>query len=138
MNAVTYYFEDVEFSKNILPPKNRIISFAKNENKTISSICFVFCSDNYLQKLNAKYLSHSNLTDVITFDYSEKNILSGDIIISSERIKENSVIYNTNFKEELYRVMIHGILHLMGYKDKTKAEKKKMRRLEDLYMKNLK
>ena len=137
MNAVTYYFEDIEFSKNILPKKNRIVSFAKNENKTIGSICFVFCSDNYLQKLNKKYLSHSNFTDVITFDYSEKNILNGDVIISSERIKENSVIYNVSFKEELYRVMIHGLLHLMGYKDKTKVEKKEMRRLENLYMRNL-
>ena len=138
MNAVTYYFEDIEFSKNILPKKNRIVSFVKNENKTIGSVCFVFCSDNYLQKLNKKYLSHSNLTDVITFDYSVKNILNGDVIISSERIKENSVIYNVSFKEELYRVMIHGLLHLIGYKDKTKAEKKEMRRLENLYMRNLK
>ena len=123
---------------NTTETEHMIKKIILSETKEVGDIVCLFCDDNYLLNINIKYLNHDYFTDVITFDYSEKNILSGDIIISSERIKENSVIYNTSFKEELYRVMIHGILHLMGYKDKTKSEKKKMRRLEDLYMKNLK
>ena len=137
MKAISYYFEDVTFSKATLPPKKSIINFIKNKKVTIHVICFVFCSDKYLQKLNKKHLSHTELTDVITFDYSQKNNISGDIIISYERVKENALTYNVSVKEELSRVMIHGVLHLMGYDDKSNTEKKKMRRMENSYIKQL-
>ncbi len=138
MKAIHYYFEDVSFSKIMLPTKSSIIKFVKKKKKSIHDVSFVFCSDAYLQRLNEKHLSHTDLTDVITFDYSQKNNISGDIIISYERVKENALTYHVNVKEELARVMIHGVLHLIGYNDKTKAEKKEMRRLENLYIKNLK
>lgn len=102
--------------------------------KQCGNISFIFCTDTYLHKLNAQYLSHDTYTDVITFDYTEKNVLSGDIFISVERIKENAKIFNTTQADELTRVMVHGILHLAGYKDKTPAESKKMREMEDKMM----
>ena len=138
MKAISYHFEDITFSKKTLPTKSSIIRFVVKGNLTINSICFVFCSDRYLQNLNEAHLSHADLTDVITFDYSKKKIISGDIIISIERVRENALIYKASFKEELFRVMIHGVLHLMGYNDKTSLEKKKMRNLENLYLKSIK
>jgi rRNA maturation RNase YbeY len=84
--------------------------------------------------MNQKYLNHNTLTDIITFDYSEKEKLAGDVFISIERITENSSIYNTALHEELGRVMAHGVLHLSGYKDKSPDEKKVMRSKEDLYL----
>ena len=103
--------------------------------KKIESISFIFCSDEYLQKLNIKYLKHEDLTDVITFEYNEHDLILGDIFISSERVKENSKKYKVSFKEELARVMIHGLLHLMGYKDKKKNETLIMRKLENEFIK---
>ena len=88
-----------------------------------------------MQKLNIKYLKHEDLTDVITFEYNERGLILGDIFISSERVKENSKKYKVSFKEELARVMIHGLLHLMGYKDKKKNETLIMRRLENKFIK---
>lgn len=102
--------------------------------KKCGDISFIFCTDAYLHKLNEQYLSHDTYTDVITFDYTEKNVLSGDIFISVERIKENAKIFNVKQADELIRVMIHGILHLAGYGDKTPAEAKKMREMEDRMM----
>jgi rRNA maturation RNase YbeY len=84
--------------------------------------------------MNAKYLNHHTLTDIITFDYSEKGKLSGDIFISVERVKENAANYNTTFNQEIGRVMAHGVLHLSGYKDKTAEDKKMMRSKEDHYL----
>lgn len=102
--------------------------------KKCGSISFIFCTDTYLHKLNEQYLSHDTYTDVITFDYTEKNVLSGDIFISIDRIKDNAKIFNVRQAQELIRVMVHGILHLAGYGDKTPAEAKKMREMEDLMM----
>jgi rRNA maturation RNase YbeY len=90
-----------------------------------------------LIKKNQEYLNHNTLTDIITFDYSEGNKLSADIFISVERVKENAVIFAVSFEQELKRVIIHGILHLMGYKDKSEEESKIMRSKEDFYLSKL-
>ena len=135
MNAIKYIFEDIGFAKKNIQPKYKFINFAKQKNKQIKSISFIFCSDTYLQKLNYKYLKHSDLTDVITFGYNEANDLEGDVFISIERVEENSKTYNVKFKEELARVMIHGVLHLMGYNHKKENEKNLMRRLENEFLK---
>ena len=106
----------------------------KKEDRLALKIDFMFCSDIYLQKLNKKYLNHSTLTDVITLDYSFKKHLLGDIFISIDRVKENANTYETTFKKELSRVMIHGILHLIGYNDKSIHEKEIMRKMENKYL----
>tara|TARA_B100000929_G_C15255442_1_gene334789 strand:+ start:23 stop:433 length:411 start_codon:yes stop_codon:yes gene_type:complete len=104
------------------------------EEKTIGDINIIFCDDTFLLIKNKKYLNHSSLTDILTFDFSTKKSLSGDIFISTERVKENATKYNVPFNNELNRVIIHGVLHLLGYKDKTEKEKKIMRKKEDFYL----
>jgi len=100
--------------------------------KNPGEINYIFCSDRYLQKLNRKYLDHDTYTDIITFHTAEeKNRISGDIFISVDRVRSNAVLFKNSFSDELQRVMIHGILHLIGFQDHTPAEKKKMRSMED-------
>ncbi len=135
MNAIKYLFEDISFSQRNLPPKYKILDFIRKKKRKTHSVCFIFCSDDYLQKLNIKFLNHKDLTDVISFDYSEKNKMKGDVFISVERVKENAKTYGVKFKEELSRVMIHGILHLAGYNDKKPEEQKLMRKLENQFLK---
>ena len=98
---------------------------------TMGEINYIFCDDVYLHKLNVEFLQHDTLTDIISFDNSLGKLLSGDIFISIERVKENAKDFNVSFIEELQRVMIHGILHYMGYKDKTDSDKKEMRIAEN-------
>lgn len=102
-----------------------------SEGYTCTELSYIFCDDEYLLKLNIEYLDHETLTDIITFDYTANKQVSGDVFISHERVKENAVSYNVRVEEELKRVMVHGVLHLMGYGDKTSAEKELMRRKED-------
>lgn len=104
------------------------------ENKNIGDIVCFFCNDKYLLKKNIQYLNHHYLTDIITFDYCKENIISGDILISAERVKENAEKYNVPFLLEIKRVMAHGLLHLLGYKDKTHQEKEIMRNKENFYL----
>ncbi|MFM8914132.1 MAG: rRNA maturation RNase YbeY [Flammeovirgaceae bacterium] len=110
---------------------NWIKSVAKKEKKEIGELCYVFCSDEYLLSLNQKYLKHNTLTDIITFDYSEGKTLSGEIYISVERVVENAQRFKVAFQDELHRVMVHGVLHLAGYKDKKPADRALMRRKEE-------
>ncbi|MBO4581645.1 MAG: rRNA maturation RNase YbeY [Bacteroidales bacterium] len=107
---------------------------AREENKNIGRLAYIFCSDEYLLNINKKYLKHNYLTDVITFDYTNDNEISGDIFISAERVKENAKTYGQTFFCETLRVILHGALHLCGYKDKTEAEKKQMRAKENYYL----
>ncbi|MEM9646864.1 MAG: rRNA maturation RNase YbeY [Bacteroidota bacterium] len=102
-----------------------------SENFTADQIDYVFCDDGYLHKINVEYLKHDTLTDIITFDYRHGDRLGGDIFISVERVKDNAVSFDTELDEEFKRVMIHGVLHLMGYEDKTEQEKTIMRKKED-------
>ena len=104
------------------------------ENKKLGEIVFVFCTDSYLLEKNIQFLKHDTLTDVITFDYCEGDQISGDILISIDRVQENSEIFEVAFLGELDRVMVHGLLHLLGYKDKTKQDAKLMRSKEDFYL----
>lgn len=102
-----------------------------SESKELGEISYIFCDDEYLHKINVAYLNHDDLTDIISFDYSEGKILQGDIFISIERVKDNAHDFNVPFDEELKRVMIHGVLHYCGYKDKSEADEKIMRSKED-------
>lgn len=104
------------------------------EKKQLGEIVFVFCKDAYLLEKNIQFLKHETLTDVITFDYCEGNQISGDILISVDRVKENSEIFEVTFLNELDRVMVHGLLHLLGYKDNTKEDAKLIRSKEDFYL----
>jgi len=105
---------------------------ARKEKYTIAELNYIFCSDEYLLQVNKDYLNHDYYTDIITFDNSEKkSSIEGDIFISIDRVRENSSIQKTSLKDELHRVMAHGLLHLTGYKDKTSAEKEIMRKKED-------
>lgn len=111
--------------------KHWIKSIILDLEKRVGEINYIFCDDEYLLDINQKYLKHDTYTDIITFDYSEKNVISGDIFISIERVKENSTQFSKGFEEELHRVLAHGILHLCGFKDKTDKESKEMREKED-------
>ena len=106
------------------------------EKKIVGDIVFVFCNDKYMLEKNIKFLNHDTLTDVITFDYCKGEIISGDIIISIDRVKENATIFNVSFSNELERVMAHGLLHLLGYKDKNKKDALIMREKENFYISN--
>lgn len=118
--------------------KNDLKKFAKEicllESKTSGDLSFVFTDDDYLLEVNKQYLQHDYYTDVITFDYSEENKVSGDIMISLERVYDNAQQLNCVFETEFYRVCFHGILHLCGYKDKSKSDEKIMREKEDYYL----
>ncbi|RKS94801.1 rRNA maturation RNase YbeY [Flavobacterium limicola] len=102
-----------------------------SENKKEGEINYIFCDDEYLHKINVEYLDHDTLTDIISFDYSMGNELHGDIFVSVERVKDNATDFNVSFEEELKRVLVHGILHYCGYKDKGEAEELLMRSKED-------
>jgi probable rRNA maturation factor len=111
-----------------------IKSVIKEEEMIIGELVYVLCNDEYLLKKNIQFLNHNTLTDVITFDYSEKKIISGDILISTERVVENAKIFNVNYLTELHRVMVHGLLHLLGYKDKIEKDANIMREKENYYL----
>lgn len=111
-----------------------IISAIKEEEKQVGNINIIFCDDKDLLEKNKTFLKHDTLTDIITFDYSELNTISGDIFISVERVLDNSKDFNVTFEQELNRVIIHGNLHLLGYKDKTEEEQITMSKKEDYYL----
>lgn len=106
-----------------------------SENKKPGILNFILCDDAYLLKINRQYLQHDYFTDIISFDYTKGNIISGDIFISLQRISENASQFDSGFEEELKRVLVHGILHLCGYHDKTEAEINEMRSKENYYLK---
>ena len=134
---IEFHYE-INFSlKNKVSISKWIDHTIRTENKITGAINYIFCSDDYLLDRNIKYLKHDSLTDIITFNYCEGNKIHCDIMISIDRVKENSSIFETSFLEELYRVMIHGILHLVGYDDKTEKDKNIMRKKEDFYLKKL-
>lgn len=115
--------------------KSWIALVVAKEKKTIGTISYVFMTDDDLLEVNEKYLKHNTYTDIITFDYTEEKKISGDIFISVDRIQENAQKLKVNFEEELHRVIIHGVLHLCGYKDKTKIDSDLMRKKENASLK---
>jgi len=130
--AVSYNALDVPFPKikRRLTTKWIYLAIEKNHKK-VGDISYVFCSDEEILKINKQYLNHAYYTDIITFDYSEGDKLSGDLFISLDTVKSNSGKFKTNYNEELRRVMIHGILHLCGYEDNTPIKKKNLHLKED-------
>lgn len=128
--------EDITFSlKEKLKHKAWLNEVAKQEGKRILELTYVFCSDDYLLQINQEYLNHDTLTDIVTFDNSEDpSKIEGDIFISIDRVKENGDALGTK-ETELERVMVHGLLHLLGYKDKKKEDKALMTEKEDFYIK---
>ena len=132
---IAFYYQVPSFSvKNKKQVQEWILTVAFIEKKEIEKIDYVFCNDEFLLGLNTKFLHHKTLTDIITFDDSQDNVISAEIYISIPRVKENAAIFETSFQKELYRVMIHGVLHCMGYRDKSKKDQRKMRRLEEKYL----
>ncbi|AZB34693.1 MULTISPECIES: rRNA maturation RNase YbeY [Chryseobacterium] len=105
-----------------------------SEGKKLGEINYIFCDDEYLLKINQDYLQHDYYTDIITFDYVKGKTISAEIFVSLQRISDNASTLSRDYEDELRRVLAHGILHLIGYKDKTKEEEKEMRRMEDLYL----
>ena len=137
--SVKYFNEDVPFPKltrRIIT--NWIKETIRLEEKVIGDISFIFCSDDYLLEVNKKYLTHDYYTDIITFDYVENGIINGDIFISTDRVKENAIQFSITFEDELNRILIHGVLHLLGYKDKIKEDKTLMTFKENYYLNVLK
>ena len=106
----------------------------EEEGMQTGELIYVLCNDDYLLKKNIQFLNHNILTDVITFDYCKGKLVNGDILISTERVDENSKIYKINYLTELHRVMVHGLLHLLGYKDKNEKDAKTMREKENYYL----
>lgn len=111
--------------------KKWIEKVAAKEKRTIGDLSYVFMSDEELLKINQQFLKHNTYTDIITFDYSENKKISGEIFISVDRVEENAKKMGTTFEDEIHRVIIHGVLHLCGYKDKTKIDSDNMRKQED-------
>lgn len=115
--------------------ENWISQVIESEDKTEGEINYIFCDDAYLLEKNIEFLNHDTLTDIISFDYTMGNLISGDIFISVERVKDNASDFNVSFEEELRRVMAHGVLHYCGYKDKTETDEQLMRSKEEEKMK---
>ena len=131
---IRFHFTNSFALKNKRKIKNWLKDTIVNEKKKVGDINYVFCSKQYLKKMNNDYLSKNYETDVISFDFSKDNKISGDIYISSETVKKNSIIFNVCFNNELKRVMVHGLLHLLNYNDKSKQELKIMREKENFYI----
>lgn len=133
MEAIRFYAEDVPFQLANEPALSKWLKdIARAEGYTIDEINYIFCSDEYLLEINRTYLSHDYYTDIITFNNSDlPNKILSDIFISIDRVKENAMDMRVTFEEELHRVMVHGLLHLMQYDDKTKEDQEAMRRKED-------
>ncbi|MCC8359536.1 rRNA maturation RNase YbeY [Salinimicrobium sediminilitoris] len=132
---INFYSENDFELERVSSYESWVKNVISTEGKKTGEISFVFCDDEYLLEINQKYLDHDTYTDIISFDASVGNILNGDIFISTERVSENADSYEVKFSEELKRVIIHGVLHLCGYKDKTPEEEKIMREKEEEKMK---
>src|ERR1700743_2652205 len=136
MPAINFFEEDIHFKlKDKTKVKDWVKATITAEGYKLQELNYIFCSDEYLLSINQQYLDHDTYTDIITFDNSEKDkVIVGDIFISIDRIRENALKFNITEADELHRVIIHGALHLLGYKDKSAADKKKMTQKEDFYL----
>lgn len=136
MSSINFFTEEINFSlKDENKLRHWISEIVSQNNKILQNINYIFTSDMYLSKINEEYLDHKTLTDIVTFDQSsEKDIIEGDIYISVDTVRDNAKKFNCSFNHELHRVMIHGVLHLLGFNDKTPAQKKEMRKNENHYL----
>jgi probable rRNA maturation factor len=135
-SKVCFFFQEVTVSlasRSIL--KNFILLVFKKEGRKLDFVNFIFCTDKVLLKINQDYLNHDSYTDIITFDLSKNKSIQSEIYISIDRVRENARKLGVSFKSELHRVVFHGVLHLCGYNDKTKNERKNIRAKEDHYLK---
>lgn len=134
MSEITFFSEDIDFElENQSAVKHWLEQVAQNHKREISELNYIYCSDNYLLEVNKTYLNHDYFTDIITFDQSEpdEECIEADIFISIDRVKENALTHKTDWHQELRRVMVHGLLHLIGFDDKTDEQKAAMRKSED-------
>ena len=136
MPQITFFEEDIQYK---LKEKTKVRQWIKDtivaEGYQLDELTYIFFSDTYLLQINQQYLEHDTYTDIITFDNSsEKKTITGDIFISIDRIRENAAKFNQTIANELHRVIIHGLLHLLGYKDKSPDDRKKMTLMEDKYL----
>ena len=135
--SIRIFYDNTDFRLKSSGKTGRIIEkVIWNESKISRDLIFIFTDDETLRKINIEFLNHDYLTDVITFDDGRDDIIKGEIYISIDRVKENAINYNVSLRNELLRVMIHGILHLLGFDDKNDQERAKMRAMEDLCMAN--
>ncbi|NEM96371.1 rRNA maturation RNase YbeY [Pontibacter burrus] len=132
-HPIEFYSEDVEFSlSNPEQVADWIASIVEQHEYELANLTYIFCSDDYLHQINVEYLDHDTLTDIITFDNAdEEGVVESDIFISIERVRDNAQTLGIPFEDELHRVLIHGVLHLLGYKDKTEEQEVLMRKQED-------
>ena len=114
-----------------------LISVAGSEDCTLNSLTIIFCSDDFLHQMNLEYLQHDTFTDIITFPWTQPPEVEGELYISVDRVRENAAQYKVSFTTELHRVMVHGLLHLLGYGDENQAEKETMREKEDFYLEKM-
>ena len=132
---VRYFIQDTDFLfKGKAVHKAWLKAVASEENRLLGDISVIFCSDAYLLDMNKKYLGHDYFTDIITFDYSEGELLSGDLFISVDTVRSNAAFYSAEFDDELDRVMVHGLLHLIGYDDHSEEEFAAMKEKENYYL----
>jgi len=135
---IELFFEDVlEFNLSVDDINIWLTGVCVSENKFLGDVNIIFCSDEYLLQMNIEHLNHDYFTDVITFDYSEFDSISGDLFLSIDRVKENALDFNTIFNHELLRVIVHGVLHLLGYKDKSEEDILLMRSKENFYLESV-
>ena len=135
---ISYFFEDTDFVFKGKTLNNKWLRLvAESEIRRIGQISIIFCSDNYILDVNQKYLQHDYFTDIITFDYCEGNTVSGELYISVDTVEANAQEYNETFRNEMHRVIIHGILHLLGYDDHSEEDIAQMREQEDLALDDL-
>lgn len=128
---ISYNYETEFLISNEEDYTSWIENVIESEGKDLGELTYIFCDDEYLLKINQQYLDHDTLTDIISFDYTEGNVVSGDIFISVERVQDNADDFNVSFEDELKRVIIHGVLHYCGYKDKSESDELLMRSKEE-------
>jgi probable rRNA maturation factor len=132
-HPIEFFSEDIDFSlDNPEQISDWIADIIEQHEQELVSLTYIFCSDDYLHQINVEYLDHDTLTDIITFDNADiEGTIEGDIFISIDRVRDNAASHHTSFEDELHRVIIHGVLHLLGFKDKTSEQEATMRKLED-------
>lgn len=130
---ITFINQNLNFNlKDKLKLKRWIKLVIEQNNKKLGFLNYAFSNDDYILEVNKKFLNHDYYTDIITFDYCENNLINGDIVISVDTVRDNSTNYSQDFIKELHRVIIHGVLHLIGFDDKNEDERQEMRRQEDI------
>lgn len=137
--SIKLFYDDIGFRlKASLTAKKVIDKVIRSEERITGDLNFIFMNDEKLRKINIQFLNHDYFTDVITFDYNADNIVNGEVYISIDTVRANSINYKVSLNDEVIRVMIHGILHLSGYDDKKEEDKERMRMMEDLWLEEFK